>query len=289
MRKVKSVNSTAVTFWKRFHRNKMAVFGGVIVLIIMSVGLLAPIIAPYDPSEFVSERFSPPSLDHLFGTDKFGRDVLSRIIWGTRVSLLVGFGATFIATIIGVIIGCIAGYFRGVIEIITMRATDTILAIPAILLYILLFAIFRSQSVYLLFIILGFTRWPSIARIVRSSFLSLTEEDYIKAAKSLGASDLRIVFRHLLPNAMAPIIVTATMNIAGVILIATSLAFLGFGDPTIVSWGSIITEGRDVFRSAWWITSFSGSILFLTSFGFNLLGDGLRDSLDPRLRGTIKQ
>jgi peptide/nickel transport system permease protein len=220
----------------------------------------------------------------LFGTDELGRDILSRCIWGARVSLTIGIIASVITVTIGITIGLVSGYYGGWIDIILMRIVDVILAMPNFFLYILAISMFRVRGVWVIATIMGMLNWTSLARIVRGEVLSLKERDYIVASKALGAFDWRIILVHILPNVLAPILVTTTYRMAGFILSESSLSFLGLGDPTSGSWGAVLTSGRKSLRYSPWISTFPGLMLFLTVLGFNMLGDGLRDALDPRLK-----
>jgi peptide/nickel transport system permease protein len=238
----------------------------------------APIINPVDKKPIVAERF-------LLGTDWHGRDILSRIIYGSQVSLLVGVVATLIALLIGIVIGSLAGYFGGWIDNALMRLTDTFFAFPSILLAIVILATFRQPGIWALFIALGFTGWTGIARVIRGQILSLKEQEFITAARSIGCSHLRIILRHLLPNCLAPIIVLGTLAVAENILSEAGLSFLGIGiQPPTPSWGNMLAEARGNLVDMPWWGVFPGLALAFTVLGFNLFGDGLRDILDPRLK-----
>jgi peptide/nickel transport system permease protein len=273
--------------WRRFRKNKVALFGGCIVLVVLIMAICAPFISPHDPEVTSPNVLVPPSPEYWFGTDTVGRDVLSRCIWGARPSLVIGLVASFVITLIGAGVGAFSGYYGGIVDSLLMRVTDTVLVIPTYFFYILIIAAIRDRSILTILVLMAVLGWPTVARMVRSEFLLLREMDYVRAAKTLGANNMRIIFRHLLPNAVPLIIVVTTMNIASVILTESALGFLGLTDPTIVGWGNILADGRGVLRSAWWISTFPGVFIFLTVLGFNLLGDGLRDALDPRMRGTI--
>lgn len=272
-------------FWRRFKRSFTAEIGVFIIVGFFMMAIFGPQISPHEYVKTnLNEQNRPPSPEHLFGTDGLGRDVLSGVIYGARISLFVGISAACISTVIGTIVGAISGYYGRIIDNLLMRFSDLFLVTPAYFLYILLIATLRTRSILYIMVILGVTMWPRLARIVRASFLSLKETDFVKAAKTLGASDRRIIFRHILPNAMAPIIVTTTFNLAGAILLESSLGFLGFGDPTAYSWGSMLERASEVIRFAWWQATFPGLAIFLTTLALNFVGDGLRDALDPRLR-----
>ena len=274
--------------WRKFKKNKVAIMGGTIVGSFLLFAALAPLIAPYSPRRVdwvdTLRKFSPPSSKHPLGTDNLGRDVFSYIVWGSRSSILIALGIIIIETIIALVIGGISGYYGGIIDNILMRISEVILTIPSLILLIVAVSMFKVRSSAMIMVLTGLLWWPWMCRIIRSEFLSLKERLYVDAAKSMGASDLRIIFRHILPNAVSPIIVSATFDLAAAILYITTLTFLGLGDPTMVSWGNMINDGRHYLRSAWWIATFPGIAIFITTLGFNLLGDGLRDAFDIKSR-----
>ena len=256
------------------------------MMLLYLVALLTPLIAPFEPNiqNLETGRLLPPSSDHLLGTDKYGRDILSRILYGSRISLFIGFVAVGISLTIGTLVGAVAGFFRGAIDTALMRFVDVLLSFPRLVLLLAVIALFQP-SIFLLVAVLGFTGWMGTARIVRGEVLSLREREYIVAARALGFSAPRTIFFHILPNVMAPIIVAATLNIGNTIMIEASLSFLGLGvQPPTASWGSMINQGREVLSHAWWVATFPGFAILSTVVCFNLVGDGLRDALDPRLR-----
>ncbi len=273
--------------WRRFRRNRLAMAGLAIMALLYWVTLLAPYLAPYDPNfqgNIVLNRYLAPASEHFFGTDKFGRDVFSRILYGARISLTIGFLAVAISITLGTVVGALAGYFRGWVDTAIARFIDMLLSIPRLILLLVIIAIF-NPSIWLIIAVLGLTGWESSARIVRGQFLQLREQEFVQASRALGYSDVRIMLRHILPNTLAPIIVIATLNIGNTILLEAALSFLGLGvQPPTASWGSMVNDGRDAMISAWWISTFPGLAIVLTVVCFNLLGDGLRDALDPRLR-----
>ncbi|MFX0203570.1 MAG: ABC transporter permease [Candidatus Hodarchaeota archaeon] len=274
--------------WARFKKNKRAVVGLGIIIAIVFIATFAPFLAPFDPMKRAGIRFTEPLVSqNILGTDDKGRDVLSMMIWGARTALLVGILASTLTTSIGVLAGAAAGYFRGIIEEIILRVCESLLVIPNFFLYILVLGFVRERGPLIIVLIIALTRWPRLTRIVRAEFLSLKERDYVVAAKIMGASRLRMIFRHLIPNAISPIIVYATMDVAAAIILESAISFVGLGDPMVVSWGETLSAGREYLGVAYWIATFPGFMIFLTVMGFNFLGDGLRDSLDPRLRGTI--
>ncbi len=277
-------------FWNRFRRNKLAVAGGVIVLVLFLVALLAPLIAPYNPDDLDRKHvLDPPDIHHPLGTDDLGRDVLSRMIWGSRISLSVGFVAVGIATVIGILLGAISGYYGGWTDRIIMRFIDIMLAIPTFFLILAVIA-FVGSSIWNIMTVIGLTAWMGVARLVRAEFLSLKEREFVLAVRATGAGDLRIIFRHLMINSMAPVLVSAVLGIAGAVLVESALSFLGIGvQPPTPSWGNILTLGKDNIEIAWWLSVFPGLAILVTVLGYNLLGEGIRDSIDPRLWRSGKE
>jgi peptide/nickel transport system permease protein len=273
-------------FWRYFRRNRLAIGGMIVIAVIFLIAVSASLLAPYDPGKTeVSLKLKPPSLGHYLGTDQLGRDVFSRMLYGSRVSLSVGFVAVAISICIGILVGALAGYYSGWIDSILMRFVDIMLCFPSIFLILTVVALL-GPSLFKVMVVIGITSWMGTARFVRAEFLSLRERDFTQAAKALGVKDYRIIFRHILPNALAPVFVTATLDVATAILVETGLSFLGFGvQPPAPSWGNILTEGRTYVFDAWWLTVFPGLAILITVLSFNLLGEGLRDALDPRLRG----
>ncbi len=265
--------------------NKLALMGGVVVVVLFVVSFFAPVLSPYNPDTInVKEILMPPSSHHPFGTDELGRDVLSRMIWGSRISLKVGFVAVGIAVIIGIMVGAAAGYYGGWVDSLLMRFVDMMLCFPSFFLILAVIAILEP-SIYNIMAVIGLTSWMGVARLVRAEFLRIREMDYVKAARSIGASDFRIVFRHILPNALNPVIVAATLGVAGAILTESALSFLGIGvQPPTPSWGNMLTAGKNNMEIAWWLSVFPGLAILVTVLGYNLLGEGLRDILDPRLK-----
>jgi len=274
------------TFWRYFQRRRMAVGSLVIIVIIFLIAGLASILSPYDPGKTnVAFKLKPPSLQHYLGTDNLGRDVFSRMLHGSRVSLSVGFVAVAISVGIGILVGAMAGYYSGWVDSLLMRFVDVMLCFPSFFLMLTVVALL-GPSLFKVMVVIGITSWMGTARFVRAEFLSLRERDFTQAAKALGVKDYRIIFRHILPNAMAPVFVTATLGVASAILVEAGLSFLGFGaQPPAPSWGNILTEGRAYIFDAWWLTVFPGFAILVTVLSFNLVGEGLRDALDPRLRG----
>lgn len=271
---------------ERLSRSKSAVIGSVIILLIVTLAVLPGVIAPYDPiRQNFREQLQSPNLSHLLGTDEFGRDIFSRIVHGARWALLAGLLADTIAIALGVTLGVIGGYFGGRMDTIFVWLTDVMLAFPYLLLAMMVVAMFGPGLINAM-ISVGIVYVPRYARLVRGTVLSLKEKEFITAARCLGAPRHRIIFRHVLPNCMAPIIVQATLAIGWAIVATAGMSFLGLGaQPPMAEWGSMLSGGRNHMLSAWWIATFPGLAIVITVIGFNLLGDGLRDALDPYLRG----
>jgi len=269
----------------RLWRSQRGLVGGLVVALILAVGTLAPAIAPYSYStQSLLTRLEKPSAAHWLGTDGFGRDILTRVIWGGRVSLEIGLLATGLSVIVGTVLGGIAAYFGGAVDTAIMRIADVFMAIPALFLILVVVALFGAGLTNTAAVI-GLVTWAQVARIVRGECLSLRARDFVDAARALGASHRRILGRHLLVNALPVIIVQATLLLGQTILIESGLSYLGLGaQPPLPSWGNMIVEGRQFLASAWWVATFPGVAIFVTVLGFNLFGDGLRDALDPRLR-----
>ncbi|MBI5167153.1 MAG: ABC transporter permease [candidate division NC10 bacterium] len=272
-------------FWRQFKRNRLALLGGAIVILLFLAAALAPLLAPYDPAEFdVKKILEAPSPAHPLGTDQLGRDVLSRVLWGSRISLLVGFVAVGIATAIGVLLGSLAGYYGGWVDALIMRFVDVMLTFPRFFLLLAVIA-FLKPSIFTIMGVIGVTGWMGVARLVRAEFFSLKEREFVQSARALGARDHRIIGRHVLPNALAPVLVSATFGVAGAILTESALSFLGLGvQPPTPSWGNILTDGKANIEIAWWLSLYPGLAILVTVLGYNLLGEGIRDALDPRLR-----
>ncbi|AGB40430.1 ABC-type dipeptide/oligopeptide/nickel transport system, permease component [Halobacteroides halobius DSM 5150] len=278
--------------WRRLKRNKLAMFGLGITAILMIVAIFAPVIAPYDPfySPVMQEgkvelSMQGPSLAHPFGTDTLGRDIFSRIVYGARISLMVGFVTQIISLVIGITLGALAGYYGGIVDDIISYLINVFLAFPFLLFAIAIMAVFQDPGVDKVFIALGLVSWPGLARIVRGQVMSLKEEEYVEAVESLGANDFRIIFKHIIPNCLAPIIVTVTLGIAGAILAEAGLSYLGLGaQPPQPSWGLMLNSGKQYMRTAPRMMLVPGIAIVLTVLGFNLFGDGLRDALDPKMK-----
>lgn len=270
--------------WSRFRTNWFAVAGAAVVLVMFLVSFLAPLISPFDPAAIDAYHILlPPSFEHWLGTDDLGRDVLARMIYGARVSLKVGFVAIGIAIVIGTVVGLLAGYYSGWVDGVLMRFVDIMLCFPTFFLILAVIALLEP-SIWYIMIIIGLTGWMGVARLVRAEVLSIRERDYVLAARSIGASDLRIIFRHILPNVMGPVLVSATLGVAGAILTESSLSFLGIGvQPPTPSWGNILSAGKEFIEFAWWLSIFPGLAIMITVLSYYLVGEGIRDALDPRL------
>lgn len=273
----------SVVFWPRLQRNRLAMTGGIIVLLLLLLSIFAPVLAPQNPNEINAwQVLSPPSWQHWFGTDELGRDVFSRVLFGARISLKVGLVAIGIAVLLGSVVGLVAGYYGGWVDTVLMRLVDIMLCFPAFFL-ILAIITFLEPSIWYIMAVIGLTGWMGVARLVRAETLIIREMDYITAARCSGASDVRIILRHILPNALSPVLVAATLGVAGAILTESALSFLGIGvQPPTPSWGNILTSGKDYIEFAWWLSLFPGLAILVTVLAYNLLGEGIRDALDPR-------
>jgi len=271
-------------FWQRIKRNRLAMAGACVVGLLFVVSLLAPLIAPSEPNAINAWHvLEPPSWQHWFGTDELGRDVFTRVLYGARISLKVGFVAVGIAVAIGTVVGLVSGFYSGVVDTVLMRFVDIMLCFPAFFL-ILAVITFLEPSIWYIMMVIGLTGWMGVARLVRAETLSIREMDYIMAARCIGCSDQRIIFRHILPNAISPVLVSATLGVAGAILTESALSFLGIGvQPPTPSWGNILTSGKDYIEFAWWLSLFPGLAILITVLAYNLLGEGIRDALDPRV------
>jgi peptide/nickel transport system permease protein len=284
------------TVWRRFRRHKLALIGGAVMLLLVLVAILAPWIAPADPNAIDNAHWNgyplaPGVAGHLLGTDENGRDLLARLMFGARISLTVAVFSVAMEITIGTVLGAISGYYGGWVDFVIMRATDVVLSIPLLPLLLVLTAIVAGTSnkaalsFGVIVLIIGFTSWPSVARLVRASFLSLREREFAEAARALGNRDGRIIFRHLLPNAVAPIIVQATLEVANIIILESTLSFLGFGiQPPTASWGNMLANAQSNVTVAPWAAIFPGLCILVTVLAINYLGDGLRDALDPNVR-----
>ncbi len=268
-------------------RNRLALLGLVIVVTVVLVAVFAPWIAPYDYAKIDPKAvLMPPSFKHPFGTDQLGRDVLSRIIWGARVSVEVGVVSVGIACLVGTVVGAVAGYFGGWVDELIMRFVDIMLCFPTFFLILAVISVLEPSIINIM-VVIGLTSWMGVARLVRAEVLSLREREFVLSAKISGVPHWRIIVRHIIPNSMGPVLVAATLGVGSAILTESALSFLGIGvQPPTPSWGSILALGKDTIQVAWWLSFFPGCAILITVLGYNLLGEGLRDLLDPRLRGV---
>ena len=274
-----------IGFWKAFRRNQLAMIGGSFVLVLVALAILAPVLAPWDANRpDVRKVLAKPSKSHLLGTDQLGRDVLSRMLYGARVSLAVGFVSVGIATAIGMVLGAVAGYNGGSVDALIMRLVDLMLVFPRFFLLLAVLAFLRP-SIWTIMAVIGLTGWMGTTRLVRAEFLGLKEREFVVWSQSVGASGFRVIWRHILPNAMGPVLVAMTLGIPAAILTESGLSFLGLGvQPPYATWGNILNEGKDTIEIGWWLSFYPGVAILLTVLSYNLLGEGIRDALDPRLR-----
>lgn len=283
----REARSQAAEVWRQFRRNKGAMIGSAIVLVIVFIAVFADVLLDYDTQvigQNVAERLQWPSAKHWFGTDELGRDIFCRILYGTRYSCSVGLVAVTIGLVIGVTLGAIAGYFGGAIEEIIMRCTDILSAVPNMLMAIVIVSVL-GQSIWNLMLAVGITSVPQFVRITRASVLTVRNQEYVEASKAIGLTNRKIIFKHILPNCLSPIIVQATLRVASAIISASSLSFLGLGVPAPApEWGSLLSGGRKYIRDYSYMTLFPGLAIMITVLALNMMGDGLRDSLDPKLK-----
>lgn len=278
-------SGSARAAWRRFRRHRGGLFGLTVVALLVAVAVLAPLLAPHDPFTTSRDAFLPPLVDgsHPLGTDHLGRDLLSNLLWGARVSLIVGVAAALTATVIGVVVGAFAGYAGGRVDELLMRLTEFFQVIPRFVLALIVVALFGSGLLNLVLVI-GVLSWPQTARLVRSQYLSHKTMQYVDAGRALGMRDLKLIFSEILPNVMAPVLVVTSLDVAQAILLEASLGFFGLGDPNQPSWGALLNAAQDYIRRAWWMSVFPGLGISLAVLGFNLLGDGLTEAYDPRMR-----
>jgi peptide/nickel transport system permease protein len=275
-------------FWRALSKNRLALIGGAVVLLLALMAVSAPLVAPHDPHKpDVKRILDPPSGRHWLGTDQVGRDVLSRMLYGARVSLAVGFVSVGIATVIGIALGAAAGYHGGAVDAAVMRLVDLMLVFPRFFLLLAVLA-FLKPSIWTIMAVIGLTGWMGVARLVRAEFLAIKEREFVIWSQSIGAGAVRIIWRHILPNAMAPVLVAMTLGVPAAILTESGLSFLGLGvRPPYATWGNILNEGRDAIELAWWQSLYPGVAILMTVLSYNLLGEGIRDALDPRLRQSV--
>jgi peptide/nickel transport system permease protein len=267
---------------KLFRNNKAFVFGAFVLGLFVLLAIFAPLLAPYSPDDLVAEQTLAPSWAHFFGTDDLGRDIFSRTLFGARVSLSVGLVAVFISILVGTLLGALAGYYRGFIDSLIMRFVDVMLAFPAIFLILAIQAML-TPNIYNVMVVIGLTSWMGVARLVRGEFLRIRELQYVEAARAIGCSDFRIIFRHILPNAQAPIIVAATLGMAGAILTESALSFLGLGvQPPMASWGNMLMDSQAYMFDAPWLAIIPGLLILVTVLSLYFVGEGIREKLDVR-------
>lgn len=274
-----------MNFLRRIINHNLALVGLLILVPMFICAVAAPIISPHDPVEpDLKNILDSPSWSHPFGTDTLGRDVFSRVIYGSRISLLVGFVSVGIATLIGIMVGALSGYSGGIVDELIMRFVDLMMCFPTFFLILAVIALLEP-SIWNIMIVIGLTNWMGIARLVRAEIMSIKNKEYVLAAKAMGFPNRRIIFGHVLPNSLSPVYVVATLGIGGAILTESALSFLGIGvQPPTPSWGNILTQAKDNIEVAWWLSLYPGLAIFLTVMGYNLLGEGLRDIFDPRRR-----
>lgn len=274
--------------WRRFRRNRLAVFGAGIVLALILIAVLAPLFAPYSPTLVALDaQFVPPSPQHPFGTDFFGRDILSRVIYGARISLVIGLVPTLMAMAFGTVVGVTGGFRGGWVDTVLMRLGDIVMAFPSLVLAMVI-TYTLGASLFTLFIALSAVGWAGAARVVRAQTLSLKQRDFVTASRSIGVNETGIMFRHIIPNCLAPILILLTLGIPGAIMAEAGLSFLGVGaQPPTPSWGLMVNEGQTYLFSAPWASIFPGLAILVTVLAFNFVGDGLRDALDPFLKGKM--
>ena len=272
-------------FWRTFSRNQLACCGAVVVGILVAIAVLAPALAPWDPNKTDMKRIlEGPSATHWLGTDQIGRDVLSRLLYGSRISLAVGFVSVGIAVLIGILLGAAAGYNGGIVDAFIMRLVDLMLVFPRFFLLLAVLA-FLKPSIWTIMAVIGLTGWMGVTRLVRAEFLALREREFVIWSESIGAGALRVIFKHIMPNALAPVLVAMTLGIPAAILTESGLSFLGLGvQPPYATWGNILNDGKDLITYAWWLTLYPGLAILVTVLSYNLMGEGIRDALDPRLR-----
>lgn len=268
-------------------KNPLSLVGGIILIVLALAGIFAPVLAPENPIKVnMSQRLVSPGMSHWFGTDSLGRDIFSRTVYGARISLAIGFAVVLSAGSVGTLIGLFGGYFGGLIDFVGMRLADMFLAFPSLILA-MAFAAALGPSLTNAMIAIALTSWPSYARLIRSMTLSVREQEYVHAARATGASQLRIVFLHVFPNTVSPLIINATMSLGTAILVAAGLSFIGFGaQPPTPAWGAMVADGRNYINLAWWVPTLPGLAILLAVVGFSLVGDALRDILDPHLRSS---
>jgi ABC-type dipeptide/oligopeptide/nickel transport system permease subunit len=272
-------------FLKKFFKDRLALFGLAIIIIQIFVGVFPSYIAPHSPrKQNWGLEYQPPNSNYLLGTDNVGRDILSRLIWGSRTALIVGYLVVAIEATIGIILGLLSGFFGGYLDDILMRITDMFLILPSLLVLIVFSSVFNTRSIWNVIIVMGLLWWPWTARITRSTIISVKEEPFVEAARGIGVGTFNLIFQHILPSCIGPILVAVTTTLPIAMTMEAGLSFLGLSDPTIISWGSMLASGRSTLTVAWWVAFFPGFAIFLVTLAYNFVGDGLRDALDIRTR-----
>jgi peptide/nickel transport system permease protein len=275
--------SGPASFAARFRRNRAAFAGSIVVAIIVVAAALAPVLAPSDPFALSRDRLQAPLAGSLLGTDHLGRDVLSRLLHGARTSVLVGVLAASTASVVGVAVGSLAGYFGGIVDTVLMRVTEAAQVIPKFFLAVLIVALFGG-GLDRIILVIGLLSWPPTARTARAQFLTLREQEFVEAARALGFSARHVILREILPNAAPPIVVLLSLDVAQAVLLEAGLGFVGLGDPSVVSWGTMLNDAQAYLRAAWWVSVVPGFAIFALVMGANLIGDGLNDAMNPRLK-----
>jgi peptide/nickel transport system permease protein len=283
MTAIEGPRSDAAAAWRRFTSSPSAVIGLAILALILVAAVAAPLLAPYDPLAISRDRLQPPGLAHLMGTDNLGKDVFSGILYGARITLIIGVLAGLTSLGIGLIVGALSGYYGGAVDSVLMRLAEFVQIMPRFFLAILIVA-FLGGGVEKTILVIGGLSWPEVARIVRAEFLSLKEREMVEAARAVGFSDRHVILREILPNALPPAVVQASLDISEAILLAAGLAFFGLSDPGLSSWGEMLNRAQPFLRTAWWMSVFPGTAIFLAVLAFNLVGDGLNDMLNPARR-----
>jgi len=270
-------------FWRRYHRSRTAVMGLVLVAFFSFLAVIGPYVAPTSPYQLGTEPLAVPSSSHPMGTDQLGREIYSQVLYGARTSLGIGFLAAITSTVIGVLVGAVSGYVGGRVDNVLMRVTEVFMMIPQFFLLLVLITLFGS-SMFNLIIVIGLLSWPGTARLVRAEFLTLKESEFVEACRAIGASRSHIIFSEILPNASPPIIVSGSLHVGSAIIMEAGLSFLGMGAPDIISWGTVLNNAQRFIMSHWHMSFFPGLFIFLTCMGLNMMGDGLNDALNPRLK-----
>jgi peptide/nickel transport system permease protein len=282
-KRVKSFFKGSIEFWRRYKKNRNAVIGLLIISVFVILYINAWWIAPGDPTKPTYDSLFPPDKKYLMGTDDLGRSILNGVVHGIGVSYFIGFSTILISMILGITVGAFSGYYGGIIDEILMRISELFLLLPRVFLAIVIIA-FWGSGIYKIILVLAITFWPSTARLVRAQFLSIKQLDYVDSARVTGCNDVSIIFRHILPNCMAPVVIQGSLAVGSAILLESTLSFLGMGDPNLISWGVMLKWAQPYLDTAWWMAVFPGLSIFFTVLGFNLIGDGINDAMNPRLR-----